>query len=121
MQNVMASATEAELGGLIEKFQKATSMRTALSEMSHPQPPTLAAMDNLAANRIMNGTSKQKKYIAIDIIFYWVRDQFRKNHFHILGGRSEKYGRLLHKTSSNLAPHNYATNNIETYKKYLEN
>ena len=94
-------------------------MKTTLEEMSHPQPPTLAAMDNLAANRIMNGTSKHKIYRAIDIICYWVWDQFRQNHFHILGGRSEKYGRLLHKTSSNLAPHNYATNNIETYTKIL--
>ena len=39
MRYVMVSSMEAELGGLFENFQKATSMRTALSEMGHPQPP----------------------------------------------------------------------------------
>ena len=58
MRNVMASAPEAELGGLFENCQKATSMRTALSEMGHQQPPTLAATDNTAENSIVNGTEK---------------------------------------------------------------
>ena len=44
----MASATEAELGGLFENCQKATSMRTALSEMGHQQPPTPVETDNTA-------------------------------------------------------------------------
>ena len=60
MKNVMESATEAELGGLLENFQKSTSMRTALSEMGHQQPPTPVAMDNTEANSIVNGTAKQK-------------------------------------------------------------
>ena len=60
MKNVMASATEAELGGLIEKFQKATSMRTALSEMSHPQPPTPMATNISEEHIIVNGTSPKK-------------------------------------------------------------
>ena len=56
----MASATEAELGGFFEKCQKATSMRTALSDMGHLQPPTPVATDNKVANSIVNGTAKQK-------------------------------------------------------------
>ena len=46
MITFMASATEAELGGLFEKYQKSTSMRTALAEMGHQQPPTPVAIDN---------------------------------------------------------------------------
>ena len=46
IRNVMASSTESELGGLFEIFHKATSMRTALEEMVHLQPPTLMATDN---------------------------------------------------------------------------
>ena len=35
MRNVISSATEAELGGLFEKFQKVTYIKTTLSEMDH--------------------------------------------------------------------------------------
>ena len=61
----MESATEAELGGLFEFFQKATSIRTTLAEMVHSQPPTPVAMDNTSANIIMNVMSKQKRSISI--------------------------------------------------------
>ena len=60
MKIFMASATEAELGGLFENFQKATSMGTALADMGQLQPPTTVATYNTAANSIVNGTSKQK-------------------------------------------------------------
>ena len=83
MGNAIASATEAELGGLSENCQKATFMRTALAEMGHLQPPTLAATDNTTANIILNGMAKQKISRAIDMIFYWVRDKIQQNHLHI--------------------------------------
>ena len=60
MINVMASATEAELGGLFEKCHKATSMKTSLVDMGHIQPPTPVATDNTAANSIFKRTAKQK-------------------------------------------------------------
>ena len=75
MRNVMESATEAELGGLFENFQKATSMRTALSDMGHQKPPPPVAIDNTAANSIVNRTEKKKRSRAIDMIFYWARDR----------------------------------------------
>ena len=56
----MVSATEAELGGLFENFQKETSMRTALAEMGHQQPPTSMATDNTAAKIIVNRTAKKR-------------------------------------------------------------
>ena len=62
MRNVMASDTEAELGGLFENCQKATSTRTALADMGHQQPTPPAATENTAANSIVNGTAK-KKYL----------------------------------------------------------
>ena len=79
----MASAMEAELVGLFENFQKAASMRTALAEMGHLQPPTPVEMDNAAANIIVNGTAKQKSSLAIDMRLYWVIDRIRQNHFQI--------------------------------------
>ena len=56
----MASAMESELGVLLENYPKTTSMLTALADMGHQQPKTLAATDNTAKNRIVNGTAKQK-------------------------------------------------------------
>ena len=58
----MESAMEAELGGLLDFFQKATSRRTARADMGHLQPPTLGATDNTAENSIVNGKAKQKIY-----------------------------------------------------------
>ena len=61
MRNVMELATEAELVGIFENCQKATSTRTALAEMGHLQPSTPVSTDNTAANRIVNGTANQNR------------------------------------------------------------
>ena len=90
MRNFMASATEAELGGLFEKCQKATSMRMDLVEMGHQRPPTPVTTDNTTANSIINGTAKRKRSQAIDMMFYRVRDIIRGNHFRIFWEEGEK-------------------------------
>ena len=59
MRYAMALATEAELGGLFEKCQKATSTQTSLAEMGHSQPPTPVETDKTEANIIVYGTSKK--------------------------------------------------------------
>ena len=71
----MASEMEAELGGLFEHSQKATSMKTTLTDMGQPQPQMAMETDNTEANSIVNGTENKIKSRAIDIIFYWVRDR----------------------------------------------
>ena len=71
------------MGGLFENCQKVKSTRTALSEMVHPQPPTLAEVENTEANSIINVKAKQKISLAIDMRFYWVRNRIRQNNFHI--------------------------------------
>ena len=83
MRNVMASSTESELGGLFENCQKATSRRTALSEMGHQRPPTPVATESTASNSIVNRKAKQKISQSINMIFYWVRERIRQNHFHV--------------------------------------
>ena len=64
----------------MENYQKVTSMRTALAEMVHPQPPTPVETDNISGEIIMNGTAKDKNR-AIDMIFYWVYNKIRKHSF----------------------------------------
>jgi hypothetical protein len=83
MRNVLASAMEAEMGGLFKNCQKGAELRTTAIEMKHPQPPTPVATDNSAAESVLNGTAKQKRSRAIDMRFYWVRDRIRQGQFHV--------------------------------------
>jgi hypothetical protein len=75
MKNVMASASEAELGGLFFNGQEGCPIRAALEFMGHPQPPTPIKTDNFTACGITNETVKQRKSKAMDMRFYWVRDR----------------------------------------------
>ena len=45
--------------------------------MVHPQPPTLVQVDNYTALGIATGTIKQRKYKAMDMLFFWIR--YRSN------------------------------------------
>ena len=83
MNNVMASATEAEVGALFHNAQDACMLRLALKFLDHPQPPTPIQTDNACAEGIINDTVKQKRSKAIDMRFYWVRDRVRQGQFNI--------------------------------------
>ena len=74
MMNVMASAAEAEVGGLFINGQGACPLCMALEEMGHPQLPTIIVTNNQWAEGIANETVKQKRSKAIDMRFYWIRD-----------------------------------------------
>ena len=82
----MASATEAELGGFFENFQKEASIRTAPSEMGQPQSPTTVATENKEANRIVNGTAKKILRNRHGILL-GAQQNTTKPFPHILGGR----------------------------------
>jgi hypothetical protein len=84
MNNVLASAAEAEVGGLFINGQAACPLRTTLTELGHHQPPTIIVTDNECAQGIANDTVKQKRSKAIDMRFYWIRDRVAQNQFQIL-------------------------------------
>jgi hypothetical protein len=83
MNEVLSSASEAELGALFHNLKDASAIRTSLEEMGHPQPPTPVQTDNNTAVGIANDTVKQRRSKAIDMRFYWVRDRVRQKQFHI--------------------------------------
>jgi hypothetical protein len=89
MRMVLASAAEAEIGGLFYNGQEANTIRTVLTEMGHPQPPTLIQTDNNTAAGIANETVKQRRSKAIDMRFYWIRDRVRQGQFIIHWKRGE--------------------------------
>ena len=77
----MASATETELDALFYNGQEAVSLRHALIEMGHIQPPTPIATDNTTALGIVTSSIKQKRSKAMDMRFHWVQDRVRQNQF----------------------------------------
>ena len=83
MKNVMASAAEAETGGLFENCQAACPIRVTLEEMGWPQPATPVRTDNLVSKGIVTGTVKQRRSRALDMRFYWVRDRVNQGQFRI--------------------------------------
>ena len=63
--------------------QQAASLRTILSDLGYPQPPTIIMCDNTCAIGIAMHTVsiKQKHSNAIDMRFHWVRDRVRQGQF----------------------------------------
>ena len=75
MKHVLASAAEAEIAALFFNTQNIIPLRTTLTEMNHPQPPTPIQTDNAMAHGFVHGQIKQKRSKAIDMGFYWLQDQ----------------------------------------------
>ena len=83
MKNVMASASEAETGGLYENCQAACPIRVTLEEMGWPQPATPVRTDNQVTKGIVTRTVKQRRSRTINMRFYWVKDQVDQGQFRI--------------------------------------
>jgi hypothetical protein len=83
VKNVMASAAEAETGGLYMDVQEAVPERITAEELGHIQPPTPLETDNSTADRIMNKTVRQKQSKAMDMRFYWLQDRVEQGQFRI--------------------------------------
>ena len=75
LKNVVASAAEAELGGLFVNDKEGEVIRKTLEEMIHPQHPTSMQIDNSTVLVIINETLKQSRSKAVDMRFYWVWDR----------------------------------------------
>ena len=81
LQNVMASAAEAELGALFHNAQVTEPIRACLEELGHPQPQTPLKTDNSTAAGIVTSSIRQKKSKAMDMRFHWVKDRVSQKHF----------------------------------------
>ena len=75
---MVASAAEAEVGGLLQNGQTAVPLRIALHEIGFTQPPTPIKSDNSAAKGIVTATFRQKRSKAMDVRFYWMKDRVKQ-------------------------------------------
>jgi hypothetical protein len=78
---IVSSAGKAEYAALFAGAQHAASLRTILSDLGYPQPPTIIMCDNTCAIGIATDSIKQKRSKAIDMRFHWVRDRVRQGQF----------------------------------------
>ena len=88
----MASAAEAELGGLFINAKEGEVLRTSQEEMWHQQGPIPIQTDNSTFSGIINETSKQRRSKAIEMRFYWVRDRCKQKNPHLLGTEKIQHG-----------------------------
>ena len=89
LNNVMASAAEAEVGALFHNAQDACPIRATLEFLGHSQPATPVQTDNACAEGIANDTVKQRRSKAIDMRFYWVQDRVKQGQFYIYWRRGK--------------------------------
>ena len=75
---IVSSATEAEIAGNYLTVQAVVPIRTALVELSHPQPPTPIQSDNTTAVGFANDGIKQKRYKAMGMRWYWIQHRVRQ-------------------------------------------
>lgn len=80
LRHVVASAAEAEVGGLFQNCQTAIPIRNCLILMGHPQPPTPIKTDNTRDFTYNNIAIKTKSW---DMRHYWIRDRENQLHFKI--------------------------------------
>jgi hypothetical protein len=83
LRNVVASAAEAETGGLFHNAQTCLPIRVALEELGHPQPPTPLKTDNSTATAFVHSSMKQKRSKSWDMRYHWLRDRQLKDQLRI--------------------------------------
>ena len=86
IENVMASASEAEMGALFINGQKVMILRTILYALGHQQPPTPIRKDNSTVSSITNNTIRQRRSQSMDMRFYWVRDRVQQGQLIVYWG-----------------------------------
>ena len=83
LKHVVASAAEAETGGLFHNAQTGLIVRQALSDLVHPQPQTSLKTDNSTANSFVHNNMKQKRSKSWDMRYHWLRDSKTKGNYNI--------------------------------------
>jgi hypothetical protein len=86
LKHVMSSAAEAELGAVFINAKEGAVLRTTLEELGHKQPLTPMETDNTTATGYSNGTIKQKRTKAMDMLFYWIKDRVKLGQLQIYWG-----------------------------------
>jgi hypothetical protein len=83
IKNVVASASESEVGGCFHNAQTGAPLRVTLTEMGHTQPLTPLRTNNSTAFGILKETIKQKRSKAMNMRYHWITDIVRQRQFDV--------------------------------------
>ena len=75
LRNVVASAAEAETGGLFHNGQITIHICRLLEALGDKQPATPLKTDNSTSNAFVNKSLCQKKSKSWDMRYHWLRDK----------------------------------------------
>ena len=75
----MASSAEAETGAILLNGQQAIPIRTALTNMGHPQPPTPIKTNSATSYGILTVNMSRKRSKVFDMRFHWMRCRIKQN------------------------------------------
>ena len=75
IRNVVASAAEAETGGLFGNGQEIIPLRRGLNALDHPQPPTPVKTDNTTSDSFVHSNIRQRRSKTWDMRWNWLRDK----------------------------------------------
>ena len=79
LRNVVASAAEAETGGLFHNAQTILHIRVLLEELEHLHPSTPLKIDNSTINAFVHKSLQQRKSKLWDMKYHWLRDKELQN------------------------------------------
>ena len=80
---MVASAAEAETGGIFQNARTILPIRGMLQTLNHPQLPTQIKTDNSTANDFVSKKLKQKRSKSWDLRYHWLRDRCNQNQFKV--------------------------------------
>ena len=83
IQNVIASATEAEIAALYMNARELVAIRNILENLGHKQQLTLMQTDSATAEGILNKKMQPKRTKAMDMRFHWLCDRHQKRKINI--------------------------------------
>ena len=83
LKGVVASAAEAETGGIFKNCQNGIIIRRILHALGHSQPPTPVKTDNSTAASFVHSDIIQKKSKTWDMRWNWLKDRQVRKQFEI--------------------------------------
>jgi hypothetical protein len=125
IKNVVASATESEVGACFHNAQSGAPLRVTLTELGRPQPPTPLRTDISTAYDIVNETIKQKRSKAMVMRYHWLTNRVRQKQFDVFGrpGRENlgDYHTKHHSAQHHKASFSFFNGNAVTKPKSVQN
>ena len=83
LKNIVASAAEAETGGIFNNCQIGIHIKRLLEVLGHQQRDIPVKTDNATACAFANNTFRQKRSKAWDMRYNWIRDQTANKTFKV--------------------------------------